>query len=977
MERIKRFLVVFTPLVILLTGIVGVIYYVETNLTGSIIFNETYSLIKSLQYDSFIIAKKELFIKLFYLYIVLLSIAIVGSFIYMRLFMTRRKSQEWLRKLSQAVQQSPSMVIITDNRGYIEYVNPSFLKITDYNLKELIGTTLAMFDIHGKPLEISAQIIETIKTDGSWRGEFKIQKKNGEFYLLSSTISSIKDNNEEITHYVFVCENITQARLTEEKMTRLAMATESTADGIIITDPDGKIEYMNPAMKAITGWRNEETIGKDLSIIQSGLMSKDYFLQLSEKHHIPGVEQIIMAEEFYADMWKVLQKGKAWKGQLLGRRMGVVEDLSPEYSELPDPSMYWAQSTITPIFDKSGAILGYVVMQRDVTKEVLRKEKINIQKEELHERIAEISRLRELDETHLIALNMANEHLKMAMEEAYNAYRAKDEFLANVSHELRTPIIGISGMIDMLLETELTEEQRDFVGLTRLSSDTLLTLINDILDFSKIEAGGIELETLPFNLTNLVKNTVKSLFYRAKEKGLNISEFISPKVPQMVNGDFTRLRQILLNLIGNAIKFTESGAVKLYIDLEDINEEKVVLHFSVIDTGIGISDENQKRIFKAFTQADGSTSRKYGGTGLGLAIASQLIEKMNGKIWVQSNIGQGSTFHFTGEFGTRRDEGIKIDASQCLIDDVINIEEHKLIEGINVLIVEDNIVNQKFAKSLLQKKKYIVTIANNGKEALKILNNRHFDIILMDIQMPEMDGWETTVAIREKEKGSDKHIPIIAVTANTSKSDKDKCADSGMDDYLQRPIKAKRLYETIERLLNNKCSYQVAFNRITVLAASSTPQRTEQYASVVSSLPPCSTSERNLVSPQIKEKQETVVVTIENKNVFDKHAALESIDGDTDLFRDMIELFLAKSPDLLDTILKSIEAGDHLQIERSAHALKGSVSHFFASSVYEAVLELEELGRNNGDIMTAMELFSVLQQKMIQLREVMTLQVDI
>ncbi|MBF0473891.1 MAG: PAS domain S-box protein [Nitrospirae bacterium] len=652
-ERVKSFFAAFVPLTILFTGIEGVIYFVETNFADYALFNP---IIEGLKYDNFIVAKRELLIKLSFLYIILIIIAVIGSYIYMRLYISRRKSEEWLKKLSQAVEQSPGMVMITDKFGQIEYINPSFTKVTDYKLIELVGTTLDMFDIEGKPLRLNKEVFVDIISYGSWKGEFKSKKRNGEFYIASSTISPIKDDEGEISHYAIVSENTTDSRAVEEKMTRLAMAIESTADGIIITNPDGKIEYMNPAMKSITGWKDEETIGRDLSIIQSGLMSKEFFMKLSEKHHIPGVEQIIMAEEFYADIWEAMKKGKTWKGQLLGRRKVVPQNLSPEMLELPDPSMYWAQSTITPIFDKKNSILGYVVTQREVTKEVLRKEKINMQKEQLEDRLKEISQLRKLDEEHLNELNMANVQLKLAMEEAYNAYRSKDEFLANVSHELRTPIIGISGMIDMLTETELMDEQREFVELTKLSADTLLTLINDILDFSKIEAGGIELENLPFNVRTLVKDTIKILYYRAKDKGLNLTEFILPKVPQIIIGDSVRLRQILINLIGNAIKFTDQGAVKFYLEVEELNQYWVTLHFSVIDTGIGISEENQVKIFKAFTQADGSTSRKYGGTGLGLAIAAQLVEKMNGRIWVQSTIGRGSIFHFTAKFELSKED---------------------------------------------------------------------------------------------------------------------------------------------------------------------------------------------------------------------------------------------------------------------------------------------------------------------------------
>jgi PAS domain S-box-containing protein len=972
-EIVKQFFIAFLPLTLMFTGIVGVIYFVETNLTGSALFNilmngvakSAVEIFLKRFLDPVLPMQKELIVKLSFLYIVFIIIAVIGSIIYLRLYLIRRKSKEWLRKLSQAVEQSPGMVMITDKYGHVEYINPSFIKVTGFKLNQLLGLTLDMYDRDGKPLRLEKEVFIDIVTEGRWKGEFKSMKKNGEFYIVSSTISPIKNDDGEITHYVIVSENITDTIAVEEKMTRLAMAIESTADGIIITDSDGKIEYVNPAMMAITGCIADEIIGKDLSIIQSGLMSKEFFMQLSEKHHIPGVEQIIMAEEFYADIWKSMKKGKTWKGQLLGRRKaaaGVIHELPPpELSELPDPSMYWAQATITPIFNKNDTIIGYVVTQRDVTKEVMRKEKINMQKEELEDRLKEISQLRSLDETHLMELNMANSQLKLAMEEAYNAYRSKDEFLANVSHELRTPIIGISGMIDMLLETQLEQEQREFVELTRLSADILLTLINDILDFSKFEAGGITLESMPFNVRTLVGDTIRILYYRAKEKGLNLTQLIMPNVPQTLNGDSIRLRQILINLIGNAIKFTNQGAVKFYLEVEDIDPPMVTLHFSVIDTGIGILEENQEKIFKAFTQADGSTSRKYGGTGLGLAISAQLVEKMNGRIWVQSTIGHGSIFHFTVKFELSKDvELIESDhppmqkgAAQQISNigqtrqtqGPIPVSKESATTGINVLVAEDNIVNQRFIKTLLQKKQYIVTIVNNGKEALKILEIKHFDIVLMDVNMPEMDGLEAAFIIREQEKGGRRHIPIIAITANTSQSDREKCFRAGMDTFLPRPIKAQILFETIEGLLNNS-------------------NGGVEIQSV----------EADLIGNQTG--QTLTPTAVHDLDIFDLNAILESIDGDTDLLKEMIEIFLVKSTEQLDEIFQAIDCGDHALLESKAHSLKGSIGHFYARCAYDVVLKLEKLGRDNCAISNALGLYSDLQKEMSLLKTALKKVID-
>jgi PAS domain S-box-containing protein len=525
---------------------------------------------------------------------------------------------------------------------------------------------------------------------------------------------------------------------------------------------------------------------------------------------------------------------------------------------------------------------------------------------DIGERVAAEEEMRELNKTlekrvarRTEEIERSNEELEKATIkarrfalEAGEANAAKTSFIANLTHELRTPLNAVIGMSDLLLDMELGKEQRDTAEIVATSARSLLGVINDILDFSKIEAGKLDLEHEAFHLADTVQGVADTFVFQLRQKGLEFALEVDDALPEFVVGDQARLHQVLVNLVGNALKFTEKGEVNLKVSGDTDGEnpfEPERVRFEVTDTGIGIPPQIQESLFQAFTQADASTARKYGGTGLGLNISRQLVEKMGGRMGVESVENEGSTFWFTVLFA-------KADEDQ--VDEVRNATKsgggtmtRRRAKDLRILLVEDNMVNQAVAMGMLKKLGFAAQGATDGKKALEILSKTDFDLVFMDIQMPIMGGFETTSMIREgKARGRNKQVPIIAMTAHATKKDRQACLDAGMDDYIPKPISSQLITEAMNRTL----------------------------------------------SPALLERPEEVL------EPFSMEKLILSLDGDIDMAGEILDVFVSDTRLRLKTITGALHNYDFEFVVQEAGAIECGAQNVFTESIVNLSRDLAQ-----------------------------------
>ena len=914
----------------------------------------------------------------------------------------RKQTEDALQEISRfntsLLSNAPNPITVISPDTSIRYISPSFEKLTGFAGAEVIGLKAPYPWWPEESREEFESLLMKDMERGSNLIERQLQKKNGERFWVEFNVVSV-NHNGTLEYLLLSWVDITERKQAEtalkESEEKFSVTFRSSPEMIAVSNmKEGKYIEVNDSYTRTTGYRREELIG----------------------HPVGEINMFVDPED-------------ADKMARLMQEQGKIRNEEYKFRMKSGEIRNWLCSAevITIGGDPCSIAVATDITERKIMEDELRKHRDHLE-ELVHKRTIELESLNSQLARELTERERIEGELRIAIKNADAANKAKSEFLARMSHEIRTPIHGVMGTLDLLRDTELGQEQQQYVNMSKASAETLLNVVNDILDFSKIEAGKVELEKKDFDLRTLLEETLETMAVPAHKKGLEVMLQISRGVPVALTGDAGRMRQVLVNLLGNAIKFTEQGEIVLRVDIESESEKDIELHFSVRDTGIGIPKDKQELLFHPFEQVDGSMNRKYGGSRLGLSICKQLLDMMNGHIWFTSWPGEGSIFNFTvkcskqavvvgvdsvpgilsnlqemplllvddnatcrsilkdllNEWGFQiteaengrsalkesedsrgtsrqfriilmdktmptvngftaaeqilRNSTVKPGIVMMLPADSINddfarcqelgmsyylvkpVKKNELLKVIlaasgqaktvpepgnqsasastgidaphlRILVAEDNTTSQVIAKKALEKAGHTAQIAGTGLEAIRLLKEGAFDMVLMDVEMPEMNGLEATRLIRKTEHGSGKHIPVLAMTAYAMKEDRQRCLEAGMDAYLSKPVNLDELHKIIRH-----------------------------FSSVKDTRP--------------------AIVDIE--------AALKFIGGDRDVLKEVVYVFLNEDyPEQLKRLRDGIGQHDARTVKAAAHSIKGAVRSLGGTAPGDIAFKLEEMGRNN------------------------------